>query len=1026
MIPVSLTLKGLYSYQLPQTIEFDRLIHGQLFGIFGAVGSGKSTILEAISFALYGQTERLDNRDNRNYNMMNLKSNELLIDFTFENFDGQLYRYTVKGKRHGKDFEKVNTFDRAGYVWRDGAWHPLESNLAEQVVGLSYDNFRRTIIIPQGKFQEFLQLGHAQRTQMLKEIFQLEKYEFFNQVKNLESKNNSAIDYITGQISTFADLLAENIVEKKKELDELAKVLAIEKQNLEVNSKGLANLSALKLVFENLNAQKEILLTLEQAKGSFDELEVKIREYEYCFTHFKNDLDRLDEKKVGIEVKKRSLAEIHAKLLEVKKEVESLSEPMSLATAEFNKQEEYKEKLLDYRHLVNLVKLKSEVIKFQERIDKGTIVVNEVLKKKLELENKRVLSKRELQEKNSLMPNIRELTEVRAWFDKKVNLEANLAAAIEEANRLDKEVASIEGLLPKLLHEYDLLYEGELSFEHLYKVINGLELDKAEEIKVLVSAIEHLNVQVKLTEFTEALNRGEPCPLCGSLEHAAVLELEDVQLHLHSGQARLKELQLELISFQKLDKELHLLESKSNFISGQILHAVSKVNECRENCSIHRAAFVWPAFDSNDPKQMIDGFYQAEILRDSIARITETIDKEDEELDRLTNEYNRYVDSLDKLKIELQAKITESATLAKQLKQHDSMAVDSYEESVLNTLYEALNAKILSDKSNYEGLSLKLTSLNEQAIKASSYMESIEAALGVEKESLREIQAKLDLELSVSSFDDWGLVKKVLSSSVDWEEGKRRLDVYNKQLYSVKDRLIELNDQAKGQSFDPVKYEEFTLIVAQLNDRITHVNDQLVSGHALYSTWIVQMEAKDKLVLELSKLEHRAENLKTMRQLFIANGFVNYISTVYLQNLCHAANERFYSLTNQQLRLELGDKNEFLVRDFMNDGKLRSVKTLSGGQTFQASLCLALALAESVQQQNHSKQNFFFLDEGFGSLDKEALQMAFETLKALRKENRIVGIISHVEELQQEIDVYLKVTNDSFLGSTIAKSWQLY
>src|SRR5690606_35218867 len=141
-------------------------------------------------------------------------------------------------------------------------------------------------------------------------------------------------------------------------------------------------------------------------------------------------------------------------------------------------------------------------------------------------------------------------------------------------------------------------------------------------------------------------------------------------------------------------------------------------------------------------------------------------------------------------------------------------------------------------------------------------------------------------------------------------------------------------------------------------------------------------------------------------------------------NLCEIANGRFYKLTRQQLRLEVTDKNEFQVRDYLNNGKVRSVKTLSGGQTFQASLSLALALAESVQQQNRANQNFFFLDEGFGSLDKESLQTAFETLKALRKENRIVGIISHVEELQQEIDIFLNIINDPFAGSKIIGNWE--
>ncbi|MCB0842418.1 MAG: SMC family ATPase, partial [Bacteroidetes bacterium] len=109
---------------------------------------------------------------------------------------------------------------------------------------------------------------------------------------------------------------------------------------------------------------------------------------------------------------------------------------------------------------------------------------------------------------------------------------------------------------------------------------------------------------------------------------------------------------------------------------------------------------------------------------------------------------------------------------------------------------------------------------------------------------------------------------------------------------------------------------------------------------------------------------------------------------------------------------------------YLNNGQVRSVKTLSGGQTFQAALSLALALADEVQQQVKAKQNFFFLDEGFGSQDKNSLQVIFQTLKSLRNENRIVGIISHVEELQQEIDTYLFISNEEESGSRVVASWE--
>jgi DNA repair protein SbcC/Rad50 len=117
MIPIQLTIKGLYSYQEKQTIDFTKLTAANLFGIFGTVGSGKSSILEAITFAIYGRTDRLNlSGDNRYYNMMNLKSDELLIDFIFETGKNQTaYRATVKGKRNSKNFDDVKTLERSAY-----------------------------------------------------------------------------------------------------------------------------------------------------------------------------------------------------------------------------------------------------------------------------------------------------------------------------------------------------------------------------------------------------------------------------------------------------------------------------------------------------------------------------------------------------------------------------------------------------------------------------------------------------------------------------------------------------------------------------------------------------------------------------------------------------------------------------------------------------------------------------------------------------------------------------------------------
>ncbi|HAQ64632.1 MAG TPA: hypothetical protein DCR43_02055 [Bacteroidales bacterium] len=201
------------------------------------------------------------------------------------------------------------------------------------------------------------------------------------------------------------------------------------------------------------------------------------------------------------------------------------------------------------------------------------------------------------------------------------------------------------------------------------------------------------------------------------------------------------------------------------------------------------------------------------------------------------------------------------------------------------------------------------------------------------------------------------------------------------------------------------KQKELTLVLDRLYQAVKQAEAQ-------------QAELK-RLEKELEAARFRAANLASLAKLFKASGFVNFVSSVYLEQLVGIANKRFHVLTNRQLSMELADGNNIVIRDYLNGGHLRSVKTLSGGQTFQASLSLALALADVVHARRPGTDNFFFLDEGFGSLDKESLQMVFDTLRTLRLENRIVGLISHVEELQQEIDAHIRVVSDEEEGSRI-------
>jgi exonuclease SbcC len=267
-------------------------------------------------------------------------------------------------------------------------------------------------------------------------------------------------------------------------------------------------------------------------------------------------------------------------------------------------------------------------------------------------------------------------------------------------------------------------------------------------------------------------------------------------------------------------------------------------------------------------------------------------------------------------------------------------------------------------------------------------------------------------------------VQNILSWELDIEQERGELEKYRANLNAALQRQKLLSKKMGKKEYDATRHQQLNRELEALKIDLKQLNHQLSSKQLTREQYQARLKKKDALMQEFKDISIRKDNIQEICNLLRGNGFINFISSVYLQNLCKAANVRFTRLTGNRLSLELNRQNEFMVRDHLNDGKLRLLKTLSGGQIFQASLSLALSLAENVKNLNQADQSFFFLDEGFGSLDRVSLQLVFESLKLLQKENRIVGIISHVEDLQLEIDTYLKVTQDTRDGSIIRYSWE--
>jgi len=1024
MIPVSLTIKGLYSYQNEQVIDFTKLTEAQLFGIFGTVGSGKSSILEAISFALYGETERLNTGDSRNYNMLNLKSNELLIDFIFLNHDNFKYRFVVNARRNGKNFDKVGTYSRSAYRF-EGIWQPLETTKAEAIIGLSYVNFRRTIIIPQGQFQEFLQLTDSARTEMLKSIFHLDKFDFSDQVSSLFRKNEEKMHVLQGRLSQLGEVTEEILSEKVALVAILNQKHESVKTTFEVLRKSEADMTALKKQFEERERKIKVVASLEQQRETIETLKQKMSRYEYALLHFKDLLQREKECFQSQNKKKTELATVAERLTKIQEELKHDSTRFETIAQEFERLDFFQKEKTDYENLLSIHEKNNIYQKKKALLEKIHAELIRLESTKSELEKQVNDQKSAIESLKNELAQFTDWANVQGWYVKQEALEKQSVELQESFQsislKIESKTASVPDLIPRSWQSADHFVNCKSSDDYK-SVLEHLETENQTASDQLQRQLETLQVQVQLSAYASQIHEGAPCPLCGSHEHPEVLHIESVSQEITLVKEQKTALDQFAKEIQQTIKLLDVATAELGSLYQQRSETQEKIKLRESEIRDHVKLFVWKQFSPQSKNVFLQAQKKASENQEQLRVMEQAFKTID---DTWTASKTRYEAGKSHLNTnETDIKILESEL--SRLKQ------------LIQTLGEA--AFLLDSDTVHEKLKTTIQHINKTSVDYKTLFDKIQKnqialvtveteKLGMEKtylelsNDLKTLQNRFRNQLEESTFSSREEVEQTLGDTMNLEACRNQVSTFEQELFSFRQSLKILDETLTGLTFDENAFMTLQMQVMEKKIEVERVNKELIEGQTLLKNLESQWEAKKGFQSEFSLIENRKENLKTMLNLFKSNGFVNYISSVYLQQLCEAANERFHKMTRQQLRLEVTENNTFQVRDYLNEGRVRSVKTLSGGQTFQASLCLALALAESIPQQSKAQQNFFFLDEGFGSQDKESLRFVFESLKALRQENRIVGIISHVEELQQEIDSYLSITNDPEHGSLVRASW---
>lgn len=1009
MIPIQLTLEGLYSYQERQKIDFQNLTEAGLFGIFGSVGSGKSSILEAISFALYGETERLNARDKRTYNMMNLKSNRSYIEFDFINYENKKYRATREFRRNSKNFEDVKTPNVVFYEWKNESWIPLEHSNSEKLIGLSYANFKRTIIIPQGQFKEFIELGATERTNMMKEIFSLQRFDLQHNVSALNLRNRSELDQLEGQLKGFEEVNEEQISAQKEYLKaEQLKFNELQKVFKETEEK-YSKLKSLKDEVELLQQKKADFEKLTERKTEIDTLERETERYDGIFRIFMPLLAEKNKLEKEITDRQKNKEDQSKILQETEIQFENIKNRLSGIQPKYEALNESKIQENDLVLMLQMLKISGEIETLKDRTEKGSEKVKEV-----EANQKLIQQKIEELSKNAELLKPKKLDSalllsVGNWFLEKKKLNEVFQNQIEKIGLKKAEIEKIS----EELKSFEINPEN---FRNDFKAQTEI-LEK--EKKLLSDKKSHLEVQQKLAHFANELHDGESCPLCGALEHPNIVEFDDVNSELNEIQKQIEQIEIQKENIQKWFLDIEKIIDRKKIFEEQLNSEKESLQQIQNTIEEHHKSFNWKEFNAENPNDFEEKRQQSFSIEKKMDELHLQISLEQKNLDKERENLDSYNKALEKFRLDEAKKEEQIKTNEGNLK---VLTWIDYRKKTIAEVGEILSQLSQSNhetEQNYQRLIKEEKEITPKLAEQKTVVSQLEKRISELEKNIAGNQDLIEKALSEQFFNSSDEIQQILAQEINVQETRNTIQHFRIQFETLKNSILELEMKLKDFSFNE---EEFSALENQFKASETDVktvNNSVIKITAEIDRLEKEFKKKEGLLKDLAQLQKRSENLKIMTNLFKGAGFVQYVSSIYLRQLCDHANVRFHRMTRNQLSLQLNENNDFEIIDYLNEGKCRSVKTLSGGQAFQVSLSLALALAESVQSNAQSESNFFFIDEGFGTQDLESVNVVFETLMNLQKENRVVGIISHVEELKEKIPVSLNIRKDEERGSLI-------